>query len=200
MRERVVDGDHPAGRTPTRPAARPPGLSSTLERNIQTLIERRRREEAAAALGDRMAAVITRFTGSMAFVAIHAAIFGFWTVANAGWIPGLPQWDDSFVLLATIASVEAIFLSTFVLIAQNRMATIADRRADLDLQISLLAEHEVTRIAEMVGRIAEHLDIAAQDDPEWREIQRDVAPEAVLDELEKQDDKHGKEQATDGRR
>ena len=61
-------------------------------------------------------------------------------------IPGVPRWDPSFVVLAMMASVEAIFLSTFVLISQNRMAAAADKRADLDLQISLLAEHEVTKL------------------------------------------------------
>jgi uncharacterized membrane protein len=68
-------------------------------------------------------------------------------VANLGLVPGVPAWDSSFVALAMLASVEAIFLSTFVLISQNRMAAAADKRADLDLQISLLAEHEVTRLA-----------------------------------------------------
>ena len=54
-------------------------------------------------------------------------------------------------LLAMIASVEAIFLSTFVLISQNRMAAAADKRADLDLQISLLAEHEVTSLVTLLS-------------------------------------------------
>jgi uncharacterized membrane protein len=49
-------------------------------------------------------------------------VFGFWIVANLHWVPGVPVWDESFVVLAMLASVEAIFLSTFVLISQNRMA------------------------------------------------------------------------------
>ena len=51
----------------------------------------------------------------MLFVYLHLAIFGFWIVANVGWVPGVPRWDESFVVLAMIASVETIFLSTFVL-------------------------------------------------------------------------------------
>jgi uncharacterized membrane protein len=43
---------------------------------------------------------ITRFTGSMPFVYIHLAIFGFWIIANLGWVPGVPRWDESFVALA----------------------------------------------------------------------------------------------------
>jgi uncharacterized membrane protein len=83
-----------------------------------------------------------------------------------------------------IASVEAIFLSTFVLISQNRMAAAADKRADLDLQISLLAEHEVTKIATMVSAIAAHVGIRTDVDHEVEEIKQDVAPEAVLDRIE----------------
>jgi uncharacterized membrane protein len=64
---------------------------------------------------------------------------------NLNVIPGVRPFDPTFVSLATWASVEAIFLSTFVLISQNHAAAAADKRADLDLQISLLAEHEITK-------------------------------------------------------
>src|SRR5918993_5004791 len=174
-----------AGRAgPTIPSPKPPGLSSVLERNIQALHERRQQEEARAGVQERIADAITRFTGSMTFVYLHLAIFGFWIVANLGWVPGVPQWDPSFVVLAMIASVEAIFLSTFVLISQNRMAAAADKRADLDLQTSLLAEHEVTRLVTLVLGIAERLGVETEADAEVEEIARDVAPEAVLDEIE----------------
>jgi len=80
------------------------------------------------------------------------------------------------------ASVEAIFLSTFVLISQNRMAERQNRSADLDLHISLLAEHELTRVAVLLERIAEKLDVSVED-LELREIKADVEPERVLDAL-----------------
>jgi uncharacterized membrane protein len=120
----------------------------------------------------------------MLFVYIHLAIFGFWIIANLGWVPGVPKWDESFVVLAMWASVEAIFLSTFVLISQNRMQAAADKRADLDLQISLLAEHEITKLATLVAAIAEHMGVQTEVDEELGEIQQDVAPEAVLDGIE----------------
>src|SRR5947209_19409432 len=109
------------------------------------------RTEKAASWEERIADAITRFTGSMVFVYIHAAVFGFWIVANLHWIPGVPAWDESFVVLAMVASVEAIFLSTFILITQNRMAAAADSRADLDLQISLLTEYELTKMATLLS-------------------------------------------------
>jgi uncharacterized membrane protein len=88
------------------------------------------------------------------------------------------------MVLAMIASVEAIFLSTFVLISQNRMAAAADKRADLDLQVSLLAEHEITRLATLISGIADRLGVRTEADAELDEITQDVAPEAVLDEIE----------------
>jgi uncharacterized membrane protein len=171
-------------RSPTVPPPPPTGLSSVLERNIHALDERRKREEKQATSQEKLAEAITRFTGSMLFVYIHLAIFGFWIIANLGWIPGVPRWDETFVVLAMWASVEAIFLSTFVLISQNRMQAAADKRADLDLQISLLAEHEVTKLVTLVSVMAERMGVRTEVDHELDEITQDVAPEAVLDEIE----------------
>jgi uncharacterized membrane protein len=131
-----------------------------------------------------VAEAITRFTGSMRFVYLHLAIFGFWIVANLGLVPPVPRWDESFVVLAMIASVEAIFLSTFVLISQNRMAAAADKRADLDLQINLLSEHEVTKLVTMVAEISNHLGLSHVAGEEVEELKRNVAPEAVLDAID----------------
>ena len=83
-----------------------------------------------------------------------------------------------------VASVEAIFLSTFVLISQNRMAAAADKQADLDLQVSLLVEHEATRLVTLVSGIADRMGVKIEADADLEEITQDVASEAVLDELE----------------
>jgi len=66
------------------------------------------------------------------------------------------------------------------------MAATAEKRADLDLQISLLAEHEVTKLATLVAAIAAHMGVRTEADGELGEITRDVAPEAVLDEIEQE--------------
>ena len=89
-----------------------------------------------------------------------------------------------FVDLWMITSVEAIFLSTFVLISQSWMAAAADKRADLDLQMSLLAEHEITKLATLVAEIAAQVGVRTAVDSELHEVKKDIAPEAVLDELE----------------
>jgi uncharacterized membrane protein len=168
---------------PTYAPLDPESLNSALQRNIQALQERRRAEAAAASAQEKIAGAITRFGGSMRFVYVHLAIYGFWITANLGWVPGLTAWDPTFVVLAMIASVEAIFLSTFILITQNRMATLAERRAELDLQISLLSEHEVTKLVTMVDAISKHLGVR-HEAGEVEELKRNVAPEAVLDAIQ----------------
>jgi uncharacterized membrane protein len=164
-------------------AARAPEMSGTLKENIATLAERERAEQLSAPLTDRIARRITRFTGSMTFAVIHLIVYGLWIAINIGWVPGAPRFDPTLVILAMEASVEAIFLSTFVLITQNRMAAAAERRAALDLHVDLLAEHELTKLAGLVRRIAERLDVPI-DDPELRDIDKDVEPTQVLDALD----------------
>jgi uncharacterized membrane protein len=158
-----------------------------VERNIDALLAHRSAEEAALGWQDRLAAGIARFAGSMTFVWLHLALYGAWIVINLGAIPGIPAFDPSFVMLAMIASVEAIFLSTFILITQNRMQAQADRRADLNLQISLLSEHEITRLVKMVAEIGEQMGINAAKAPELSELKKDVKPEKVLDTIERQE-------------
>jgi uncharacterized membrane protein len=170
---------------PTLPPPRAEHLSSSLRRNIEAMQERRRQEAASSTSQARLAAAITAFTGSMPFVYLHLALYGAWIAINVGLVPGLRAFDPSFVILAMAASVEAIFLSTFVLISQNRSAAQADKRADLDLQISLLTEHELTTLTSLVTAIAERLDLPLND-PELEEVKKDIAPEAVLDEIDAQ--------------
>lgn len=160
------------------------GMSSALRRNIEAIQERRAKEANNATMQERLALAITALAGSMLFVYLHLAIYGSWILVNVGVVPGVPRFDPSLVMLAMAASVEAIFLSTFVLINQNRMAAAADRRADLDLQINLLTEHELTKLAEMISAIADRLDARTIDAREINEVKRDIQPEVVLDEIE----------------
>src|SRR5687767_13981031 len=99
---RPLPPDDSAGRRPTFPPPQPKELAPVLERNIRSLYLRRQREEAAATLEERIAQAITDFTGSMTFVYLHIAIFGFWIIANLGWVPGIEPWDSSLVVLAMV--------------------------------------------------------------------------------------------------
>ena len=172
--------------TSKSPVAKP--VAGVVERNVEAMLEHRRREEAERKIHGRIADAVTRFAGSSAFIYLHLALFGAWLVINRGWTP-LAPFDETFYLLGTVASVEAIFLSTFVLITQNRMADLAEKRAELDLHISLLSEHEITRLLKLVTQLAGRMNIEAADDPELEELKRDVEPKAVLDHLDEQREK-----------
>jgi uncharacterized membrane protein len=171
-----------------RPAERHAGdeMAGVVHRNIRALMEVRRREERRRTTSDRIADAVTRFAGSVWCVYAHAALFGGWLILNSGWVPGARPWDPfPFVMLAMWASVEAIFLSTFILITQNRMQRMADRRAELDLQVSLLTEHELTRAIHLLDGVARRVGAERPPEPELREIKRDVAPERVAEEIER---------------
>jgi uncharacterized membrane protein len=132
----------------------------------------------------RLAYTITKFAGSLMFDSAHAVLVLAWVLVNLG-ATALEPFDPTFVILATVASVEAVFLTWFVLITQNKMRADADRRADLDLQVSLLAEHEVTRLISITRRIAEHVGVQLEDEPELDELEHDIAPEQVLDSIDR---------------
>lgn len=161
-----------------------PALARIVERNIDALLQRRRQDEQKKTKEEKIADSITKFAGSMQFIYIHLVLFGGWIIWNLGWL-GIKPFDPTFVVLAMFASVEAIFLSTFVLISQNRMTIQADKRADLDLQISLLTEHEVTRLITMVTEISRRMEIEHDNQPEIDELKKDVQPEKVMDTMER---------------
>jgi uncharacterized membrane protein len=160
------------------------GLAPVLARNIAAQQARRAREEADASWQHKLADRITGFAGSLGFVWMHLLVVAFWVAANLGRLPGVPRYDPQFMILATAASVEAIFLSTFVLISQNRAAAAESRRAELDLHINLLAEHEVTRLIALTKAIAAKLGVEEAHDPDLEEISRDISPETVVEGLE----------------
>jgi uncharacterized membrane protein len=180
-----------AADTRARSADDEPRMAGVIDRNIAALVRRRQEQKVSSGFEDQVADAITRFAGSMKFVYLHLLVYGGWIVVNLGWVPGVRAFDPTFVVLAMVASVEAIFISTFVMISQNRMAAIADQRADLDLQISLLGEHEITKLVTLVAEIAKRMDIPAAEDPELDELSKNVSPERVLDRIERPSDEEG---------
>ena len=160
-------------------------LAPLLRRNIGSLRRHKQEQEAKTSIHERLAQGATDLIGSVGSVYLHMLFVGLWIVANLGWIPSLKPWDPTFVVLAMIASVEALFLAIFILITQNRMAGINDQQDDLNLQINLLAEHEITKILTIVSEMAGKLGVEKPDNDEISELQREVKPEAVLQEIDK---------------
>jgi uncharacterized membrane protein len=163
---------------------RNPHLADIIERNIGTILEVREEFERNKSRQDRAADAITAFSGSLLFLCLHVVWFGLWIIINLGWLRIRPFDPFPFGLLTMIVSLEAIFLATFVLISQNRMTLAADQRADLDLQIDLLSEYEITRILTLVDAMADRMGIKEARDPETDDLKRDVGPGEVLREME----------------
>jgi len=160
-----------------------PALADVIERNIETMAQVRAAEQAHATLQDRLADGLTRFSGNMWFVYVHVVWFGWWIAENVGWI-GHWRFDPfPFGLLTLIVSLEAIFLATFVLISQNRAAVVADMRADLDLQIDLLAEYEVTQLLMLVRGVGEKVGVDNCSTQELQELSEPVAVGEIINEL-----------------
>jgi uncharacterized membrane protein len=161
-----------------------PELADALERNIETILELRRDADRKRSMQDRIADAITNFSGSMAFLYVHMLWFGVWIAINLSWVPSVKAFDPyPFGLLTMIVSLEAIFLSTLVMISQNRSASQADERADLDLQIDMLGEYEITKILKIVTMIGQKLDVEGCDDDELRQLEKTVMPAEVLKEI-----------------
>ncbi|MEO6044169.1 MAG: DUF1003 domain-containing protein [Tepidiformaceae bacterium] len=158
-------------------------VATVVEKNIAHIAESRRQFEEAKSMQDRAADRITWFSGSMLFVYLHVAWFAVWILVNLGWLGVTPFDEFPFGLLTMVVSLEAIFLSTFVLISQNRSSALADKRADLDLQINLLSEREATKLLTLLEAVAKHVGVTTDDDPDLGELKKEVNPTEVLDEL-----------------
>jgi uncharacterized membrane protein len=162
-----------------------PALSKVIERNIRTIIHLRTKAERERNLQDRIADSITSFSGRMIFAYVHIVWFALWILLNAGWF-GLRAFDPfPYGLLTMIVSLEAIFLSTFVLISQNRQAQESERRADLDLHIGLLTEHELTRVLQMLDAIQDKLNIIDHENSDLADLEMETKPEDVLAEIQR---------------
>jgi uncharacterized membrane protein len=166
-------------------------LAEVLEQNIRTLIERRQREKDRASTQERIAGAIARFAGSMTFVYLHIIVFGGWILINLGVFPALRSFDPRFTALYVTTTLEAIFLTAFVLITQNRMAVLVERQADLDLQVSLLAEHEITQLITLVSKVANKLGISESAD--LADLEKNVSPEQVLNRIDEHEERIRKE-------
>jgi uncharacterized membrane protein len=162
-----------------------PALSKVIERNIRTIIHLRAKSADERGLQGRIADTITSFSGRMIFAYVHIIWFGIWILINTGRF-GVRVFDPfPYGLLTMVVSLEAIFLSTFVLISQNRQGAETERRADLDLHIGLLTEHELTRVLQMLDAIQDKMGIIDHHESELADLEMETKPEDVLAEIER---------------
>jgi uncharacterized membrane protein len=132
-------------------------VSEPAARNIEAIAVLEREALHERSRLDRFTEAVTAAAGSTAFIVGHAVWFGAWIAFNV--TRDRPFDPYPFGLLMLIVSLEAIFLSTAVLMTQNRMQKQADKRAHLDLQVNLLAEQELTTMLKMLAAICQRLEV-----------------------------------------
>jgi uncharacterized membrane protein len=173
MSEPAVDDD---SRTPQT-------VDDVTRKNVNAMRQLEEASMARRTRADRIASSIARFCGSMTFVAIHVLVFTAWILFNV--VPGLRHFDPyPFTFLTLVVSLEAIFLSTFILISQNYDMRISERRNQLDLQINLLSEQENTKMLQMLERIAIKVGAHDCDDQQVRALEEATRPESLIEQIE----------------
>ena len=123
--------------------------------------------DARRTMSEKIADFLTEAFGTVFFLGFNAFVFLVWIVLNMGIIPSIPVFDPfPYGLLTMAVSLEAIFLAIIVLISQNRAAHVAELREEIDLQINVQAEEEITKILILLDRIHDHLGLPPEDDEE----------------------------------
>ena len=154
------------------------------QKNISAISAMEHEALAARSRGQRLGDLIARSAGQMWFIVAHGVWFGLWIALNCGAVKGLRPFDPfPFQFLTFVVSLEAIFLSLFILMSQNRSSSQADARAHLDLQINLLSEQESTKMLQMLRSLCQHHELAEASDPEVEELEQSSEPEELLREL-----------------
>ncbi len=119
----------------------------------------------------------------MLFLWVHVAWFAIWIFTNS-MLRGRAIDPFPFSLLTLTVSLEAIFLSTFILISENRQALVDERRSHLDLQINLLAEQENTKMLKLLKEIAQKVGVESHDDPEIAVLEQATLPHKLLEQID----------------
>lgn len=134
----------------------------------------------------KIADVVTNMAGSVNFLVANILFFATWLFLNSRIIPNIPPFDPyPFVMLTTIVSLEAIMLAIFVLMSQNRQSVISTLREEIQLQINLLAEREVTKTLMLVNKLLEKQGIKVKDE-ELEAMLKDTDLSYIEKQLEKQ--------------
>lgn len=152
---------------------------SPVNRDVETVARLERQSLLRRSRGERVSDAIVGAVGTVWFTAGHLVAVALWVLVNVGAIPGVRPFDPfPFGILTLGVSAEGVFLALFILISQNRMMRMAEDRAHLHLQVSALAEHEATKMLQMLEAIHVRLGLGEAD-----EEVRELAGETQLDDL-----------------
>jgi uncharacterized membrane protein len=156
------------------------------ESHIDSIVRQEEEALEQRSSSERLADAVGLFAGSLPFIAVHLVFVLAWLLVNEGEIPWARPFDPyPFSLLGVIVSMEAVILSSFIIMRQNRMMRRGERRDHLNLQVDLLAEKEITKVLQMVRAICGHMglkDIMA--DRDIHELSQNTSIESLSQTLE----------------
>jgi uncharacterized membrane protein len=162
------------------------GNANATANNVRTVLDLERRARERATIGARISRRVTRITGTIGFAFVNCFAFSAWVAINSGWVRTARPFDPypySFLTLAL--SVEAILLSVFVLMSENQESRHAESRAQLDLQINVLAEQELTAALAMLSALCQHLKVSVDvPDEQLRQWLRSTSVDRLAEEIE----------------
>lgn len=135
----------------------------------------------------RLADSLTSFFGSIHFFVINIIFFASWVLINTGKLPVVRPVDPfPFPMLTTLVSLEAIVLTIIVLMSQSRQSLISSLREELQLQVNLYSEREITKILKLLKILLEKQGYKAGDDPELTEMLKKLNASYIERKLEEQ--------------
>lgn len=177
-----ASGDGPArpGPAPRRAAPASESIEELTRSNIEAILQLERERQARRPWAYRLAASIAGFCGTAPVLWLHALFFIGWLVFNSSRLAFDPY---PFTFLTMVVSLEAIFLSFFIMIGQNIASRESERRHQLDLQINLLNEREMTAMLRLMAKMADKLEISPADQAEARTFGHNTDPLALLDQI-----------------
>ena len=165
-----------------------PSAEQLTQQNVEKVTSLEEAAKAQRTRTDRLAGKIASFCGSMTFVWVHVVWFGGWILLNI--LPRIRHVDPfPFTFLTLIVSLEAIFLSTFILISQNLDSRVSERRSHLDLQLNLLSEQENTKMIGMLHAIAAKVGADLTQDPHLKALSEETQPERLIEQIEARENK-----------
>lgn len=162
-------------------------LSPLAKKNVETiaLLEQQLRHRQSGV--ERVGASVARFFGSVRFIAAHLIFFTGWVLLNMGLLPAVRPFDPyPFALLSSMVGIEFFFLTTFVLMNQNHQMRQTERWEHLNLQISMLAEQEITKNLQMLQRVCKHLGLEdLSQDQEMKDLTQTTPVADLVEEIGK---------------
>lgn len=145
------------------------------------------RENERRKFSERLADFMTSKFGTIWFLTLNVLAFTLWMLINNDLIPFIKPFDrHPYHFLTLAVSLEAIILSIFVLISQNRASKVNDLREEIDLQVDIIAEQELKKLTQLLIILMEKQGIKVDRDEIFHELLRETDPTVIEKKLEKQ--------------